>query len=89
MLVKRCLEFLVLISCKPLLLPIYSLESAGRNIFNFVLFTQNSLLRSLIDEVLKVREPVHVKSLVFVEGHAFDESTEVLVDAEAFQVLSD
>lgn len=38
---------------------------------------------------MQICEPVHVESLVFVERHAFYESSEVLVDAETLQVLGD
>ena len=48
---------------------------------------QNEQMRSLADKVLEVTQPVHVEALVLVEGHAFNESTHVLVDAKALQVL--
>ena len=45
-------------------------------------------LYSLVNEVLEVGEPLHVESLVLVEGHALDEGCEVLIDTESSQVLS-
>ena len=43
---------------------------------------------SLVDEVLERCEPSHVKALIFVEGHALNEGSEVLVDTIALKVLS-
>lgn len=39
------------------------------------------------NKVLEAIEPVHVEALILIEGHALNEGTKVLVDAEAFKVL--
>jgi hypothetical protein len=40
-------------------------------------------LISLVNEILEIGEPLHVEALILIEGHALNESSEVLVDTVA------
>lgn len=42
---------------------------------------------SLVNEFLELWEPVHVKSLIFIQWHAFNEGSEMFVNTVTIEVL--